>query len=58
MVGNNSALGTGILAMAAATTLSFLNTGNFTIANPIAISGRSRPLAAVGHDADAKRRDR
>jgi autotransporter-associated beta strand protein len=38
-VGNNNALGTGTLAMAAGTTLSFLNTGNFNIANPIAITG-------------------
>ena len=39
IVGNNSALGTGTLAMAAGTTLEFLNTGNFTIANPITITG-------------------
>ena len=39
VVGNNSALGTGTLAMAAGTTLSFLNTANFTVGNPITISG-------------------
>jgi autotransporter-associated beta strand protein len=39
VIGNNSAVGTGTLAMAAGTTLSFLSTGNFTIANPITISG-------------------
>jgi autotransporter-associated beta strand protein len=39
VVGNNSALGTGALSMAPGTTLEFLNTGNFTIANPIKISG-------------------
>jgi autotransporter-associated beta strand protein len=39
VVGNNSALGTGTLAMAPGTTLSFLGTGNFTIANKITISG-------------------
>ncbi len=35
----NSALGTGTLAMAAGTTLSFLNSGNFSLANNITISG-------------------
>ncbi len=39
VVGNNSALGTGTLAMAAGTTLSFLNNGNFTIANAITMTG-------------------
>ena len=39
VVGNNSALGTGTLAMAAGTTLSFLGNANFTVANPITISG-------------------
>jgi uncharacterized protein with beta-barrel porin domain len=39
VIGNNGALGTGTLAMAAGTTLSFLNTGNFTIANAITVSG-------------------
>ncbi len=38
VVGNNSALGTSTLAMAAGTTLSFLN-DNFTIANAITITG-------------------
>jgi autotransporter-associated beta strand protein len=38
-VGNNNALGTGLLIMAPGTTLSFLNTGNFNIANSIAING-------------------
>ncbi len=38
-IGNNNALGSGTLAMAAGTTLSFLNTANFTISNPITISG-------------------
>jgi autotransporter-associated beta strand protein len=38
-LGNNDALGFGTLAMATGTTLSFLNTANFTIANPITISG-------------------
>ena len=38
VVGNNSAFGTGTVAMAAGTTLSFLNS-NFTVANQIAISG-------------------
>jgi len=39
IIGNDSALGSGMLSMAAGTTLSFLNTGNFTVANPITISG-------------------
>jgi autotransporter-associated beta strand protein len=39
VVGNNSALGTGTLAMAAGTTLSFLGNTNLTVANPITISG-------------------
>ncbi len=39
IIGNNSALGSGTLSMAAGTTLSFLSTGNFTIANPITLSG-------------------
>ena len=39
VVGNNSAFGTGPVAMAAGTTMSFLNTGNFTVANNIQISG-------------------
>ena len=39
IVGNNNALGTGTLAMAAGTTLSFLNPGNFTVANQITIAG-------------------
>jgi autotransporter-associated beta strand protein len=39
VIGNNNALGTGQLSLAAGTELSFLNTGNFTIANSIAISG-------------------
>ena len=39
VVGNNSAFGTGPVAMAAGTTMSFLNTGNFTVANNIKISG-------------------
>ncbi len=39
IIGNNSALGTGALSMAAGTTLSFLSTGNFTISNLIEISG-------------------
>jgi autotransporter-associated beta strand protein len=38
-IGNNNALGTGLLSMAAGTTLSFTNLGNFTIANNIQISG-------------------
>ena len=38
-VGDNSALGTGALSMAAGTTLSFASGGNFTLANNIAISG-------------------
>jgi autotransporter-associated beta strand protein len=38
-VGNNGALGTGTLAMAAGTTLSFLGNTNLTLANPITISG-------------------
>lgn len=38
-IGNDSALGTGPLAMAAGTTLSFLSSGNFTIGNSITISG-------------------
>jgi autotransporter-associated beta strand protein len=38
-VGNNSALGTGTLSMAAGTTLAFLSTGNFTIGNKITITG-------------------
>ncbi len=39
VAGNNSAFGIGTLAMAAGTTLSFLDTANFTIANNIKISG-------------------
>ncbi|WP_315732877.1 MULTISPECIES: autotransporter domain-containing protein [unclassified Bradyrhizobium] len=39
VIGNNSALGTGLLSLAAGTTLSFLDTANFTIANNIQISG-------------------
>ena len=39
VIGNNSALGSGTLSMAAGTTLSFLDTGDFTIANNIQISG-------------------
>ena len=39
VVGNDSALGTGALDMAAGTTLSFRNAGNFTLANNITISG-------------------
>ncbi len=39
VIGNNSALGTGTLSMAAGTTLSFLSSGNFTVANAITISG-------------------
>ena len=39
VAGNNSAFGTGMLAMAAGTTLSFLDTANFTISNPITIAG-------------------
>jgi fibronectin-binding autotransporter adhesin len=38
VVGNNSALGTGLVKMAAGTTLSFL-TANFTIANNFQVSG-------------------
>ena len=39
VVGNDSALGKGPLSMTAGTTLSFLNTGNFTIANNITVAG-------------------
>jgi autotransporter-associated beta strand protein len=39
VIGSNNALGSGTLSMAAGTTLSFLNTANFTVANPITISG-------------------
>src|SRR5579864_5302375 len=39
VVGNDSALGSGPLSMAAGTALSFLNSGNFTVANNITISG-------------------
>ena len=39
VIGNNNALGAGTLSMAAGTTLAFLNTGNFTVANNIQISG-------------------
>ena len=39
VIGNNSALGSGTLAMAAGTTLSFLDTGNFTVGNNIIITG-------------------
>ena len=38
-IGNNSALGSGVLSMAAGTTLAFLNGGNFSLANNIRISG-------------------
>jgi autotransporter-associated beta strand protein/YVTN family beta-propeller protein len=38
-VGNNGALGSGPVALAFGTTLSFLNSGNFTLANSISISG-------------------
>lgn len=39
VVGNDLAFGSAPIAMAAGTTLSFLNTGNFSIANPITITG-------------------
>jgi autotransporter-associated beta strand protein len=39
VIGSNNALGAGSLSMAAGTTLSFLNSGNFTVANNISISG-------------------
>ena len=39
VAGNNSAFGTGTLAMSPGTTLSFLDTGNFTVANRITIAG-------------------
>lgn len=39
VIGNNQAIGSGTLAMAAGTTLSFLNSGNFTVTNPITIAG-------------------
>ena len=39
VVGNDNAFGSGTVAMAAGTTLSFLNGSNFTVANPITISG-------------------
>jgi len=39
VIGSNNALGSGTLSMAPGTTLSFLNTANFTVANPITISG-------------------
>ncbi|MBR1018954.1 autotransporter domain-containing protein [Bradyrhizobium viridifuturi] len=46
--GNNSALGTGTLAMAAGTTLGFANTGNYAIANAITVSGDATFLASAG----------
>jgi outer membrane autotransporter protein len=39
IIGNNSALGTGTLAMAAGTTLSWLSGNNYTIGNNITLSG-------------------
>jgi autotransporter-associated beta strand protein len=39
VVGNNSALGTGTLSMAAGTTLSFVAGSNFTISNAIQVTG-------------------
>jgi autotransporter-associated beta strand protein len=39
VIGNDRALGTGALSMAAGTTLSFLSSGNFTVSNPIRITG-------------------
>ena len=39
VIGNNSALGIGTLAMAAGTALSFVSGGNFTIANAVTITG-------------------
>lgn len=39
VIGNDNALGSGDLSMAAGTTLAFLGSGNFTLANNIAISG-------------------
>jgi autotransporter-associated beta strand protein len=39
IVGNNSAFGTGIVSMAAGTTMSFLSGGNFNVGNEIQISG-------------------
>ena len=39
VIGSNNALGAGTLAMAAGTTLSFLDTGSFTVANNITLSG-------------------
>ncbi|MFQ3456302.1 autotransporter-associated beta strand repeat-containing protein [Bradyrhizobium sp. UFLA01-814] len=47
-VGNNSALGTGTLAMAAGTTLGFADTGNYTIANAITLSGDPTFLTPAG----------
>ncbi|MHB8885604.1 MAG: autotransporter domain-containing protein, partial [Methylovirgula sp.] len=48
VVGNDSALGTGTLSMAPGTTLSFANTGNFSIANAIKISGDPTFTPAAG----------
>ena len=39
VIGNNSALGSGNLSVAAGTMLSFSNAGNFTVGNNISISG-------------------
>jgi len=39
IAGNNKAFGSGTVSLAAGTTLSFLNSANFTIANAIHISG-------------------
>ncbi len=38
-IGNNGALGSGVLSMAAGTKLAFLNGGNFSLANNIQVSG-------------------
>ena len=48
VIGNSNALGSGTLAMAAGTTLSFANTGNFAVANNIVISGDPTFAPAAG----------
>jgi autotransporter-associated beta strand protein len=48
VIGSNDALGAGTLTMDAGTTLSFLNSGNFTVANAITIAGDTSFTSPAG----------
>jgi autotransporter-associated beta strand protein len=48
VIGNNSALGRGVLTMANGTTLSFLGTGDFNVANNIQITGSATFTPPLG----------